>query len=362
MYLPVNIRLNTIEEHGTNRQKAVVAYFDFDGNQVIDAKEAKAYNTADIKISDKQISIKLADGRTDVFENIRYRKPDEYYKSGTIPIAVIDTYDPNLHNGWHGTEVSNTLKKYNPLLALTEFNNSLLLSANPLQRFIVMQMDKNLEFSKKVVNNKILSKIIDLLMKGNLEKTYINSFSRVKKAIDGGAKFQAVNLSSGYNASYKDINRLVSNELGVEITPDNIKDYIYQIKDVLSTKQNEKILMSSESTHKEYVKVKDILKMVEMLESFKIPVYSANCYKTGDKRLEDVFNLFALAKNVKMVEAGTQMPDGRVVHAPTVSRNSLNIDENGNRRIQDSIYYSDNRIDRGCTSYAAPMQLAKDFL
>ena len=80
-----------------------------------------------------------------------------------------------------------------------------------------------------------------------------------------------------------------------------------------------------------------------------------------DREIEQ-FNILALAKNSIIIDAGLIQADGSIIHDKIISHSSLSIDENGKRRIEDAMFYSKDKINRGCTSYATPMALAKDFL
>ena len=124
MYILSNTTIEAIKEKGTAEQKAAAVYFDKNGNGKIDREEADSFNYAKITKTENSLTIQNKNGYIDTFENLNTRKEDSYYKNGSIPIAVIDLYNPECTNSFHGTAVSNTLKKHNKELSLTEIDYS----------------------------------------------------------------------------------------------------------------------------------------------------------------------------------------------------------------------------------------------
>lgn len=354
MYILPNTSIETIEQKGTAEQKATAVYFDVNGNGKIDRTEADSFNYAKITKTEDELTIQHQNGYIDTFENLRTRKPDSYYKSGSIPIAVIDLYNEECPNTFHGTAVSNTLKKYNKELSLTEIDCSPQRCWSKFQKNFAKFADRHLKIATFLSDKKLFPSFI----LGHKEhKSDLAAFQEIKTRIDNGEKFKAVNFSSSINTTYEAINKLVEKELGITITPDNIKENLGKIRAFLEQNPNKKIEWENEK-----VKVKKYLDIIKAMESLNIPIYMAGEYKTGANREIEQFNILALAKNSIIIDAGLIQADGSIIHDKIISHSSLSIDENGKRKIEDAMFYSEDKINRGCTSYATPMALAKDFL
>lgn len=364
MYILPNTPIAKMQESGNAEQAATAIYFDKNGNGVIDKTEADSFNSSKIDKTDEKISIKSVNGYTDTFVNFRTQKDQNYYKSGSIPVAVIDIFQGNGGGGAdHGYGVSNIIKSINPDISVTQVNASPITCYNKFQQFLCKKFDKNPKLEEMIYSNKVMNKLMDFIYSNRdvaQHNAYINAVDKVQNDIDNGMEYKAVNLSSGYEVSYETINSIVKDELGVEITPENIKEYKTQVKDILEQKQDETIVHGSKSGEHE-IKIKDMLTLVDKIENLNIPVYLAGSYYYDKEGTIDAFNLLALADNTLSVEAGTELPNGKIINGKRVSRNSLSLDENGNRRIADSICYDGIELYRGSTSFATPMVLAKEL-
>ena len=360
------ISVKAVQESGSTTQQATANYFDKNGNGILELEESDRFQKAKIEKTDKAIKIINADGSVDIFENMSIEHDEEYYSSGTIPVAVIDMFDTTAGNGWHGKHVCNMMKSVNPDISITKFDNSPTKTYNKFQMAVYNLISKNPKLDKFCSKHQPFKSIVNNILEDGQQTDAVEKcFDEVIQQMNNGKKFQAVNLSASQDCSYPEINRLVGNELGVEITPENIAKYKKQIKEVLETKQNKKFDSVGDP-----VKIKQTLDIIHKIESLNIPVYLASSYKNGK---EDVFNIWALADNAKCIEGGKPQENDEMKTASYVSSSSLSIDETGKKRIENSIYYnqeaykspdSDERISEIAdvsTSLATPMALAKDF-
>ena len=267
MYILPNTKIETIEQKGTTEQKAVATYFDKNGNGKIDREETDSFNYAKITKIENGIKIQNTNGQIDTFENIRARKSDSYYKSGSIPIVVIDTFHKECTNNFHGTAVSNILKNYNKELSLTEIDYAPQRCWNKFQmafgKFaekyhkIFQYLDKKNLFPHFILNKKA-------------QKPMFAAFEEIKTRMNNGEKFEAVNFSSAIGISYEEINKLVEKEIGEPITPDNIKKHSSKIREILEKNENRKI-----ESNDQKVRIKRYLDLIKLMESINIPIYMA---------------------------------------------------------------------------------------
>lgn len=354
MYILPNTKIETIEQKGTEEQKATAVYFDRNGNGKIDRNEADSFNFSKITRTENKIKIQNLNGHVDTFENVEIRKPNEYYKNGTIPIAVVDTFHKDCTNNFHGPAVCNILKQKNKNLSITEIDYAPQRCWNKFQNGFAKFADKHIKVSEFLEKHHLFPNFI---LNKKAQKPLFEAFEEIKTRMNNGEKFKAVNLSSSIGITYEEINKLVEKEIGKPITPNNIKYHSNKIREILEKNENKKI--TSENGK---VKIKTYLELIRLMESINIPIYMAGEYKTGENKDIEQFNILGLAKNSLIVEGGIEQPDGTITHSLNVSHNSLALDQNGKRRIEDSFVYSGSELCRGSTSYATPMALAKAFL
>lgn len=358
----MNIYPNTttsyIEQNGTPEQKMLCSYFDEDDNGIIDSKEATKFNFSKIKINDKNITIQNQ-GKTDVFENMSIRHTDDYYKSGFIPVAVLDDYTMGNSGALdHGYITCNVLKKYNPDLSLDRIETNPTRAYNKLQKFIENKLANHPKLGEFVSKHQWIEALI--FGKDPDSISLQMALDDLNERIGAGIKYKAVNLSLAYGFEYSEINRLVSGELGIEITPDNIAEYKEQILEILKTKKDESIIQDCKGK-KSFIKIATLLKMIDSIEKTKVPFYMASSYKTTDGNNNETWSFLALANNAICVEAGRIDKNGNITHSQSSTHNSLST-KNGKKYIEDSsTMYCGDSILGGGTSFATPMALAKDF-
>ena len=235
------ISVKAVQESGSTTQQATANYFDKNGNGILELEESDRFQKAKIEKTDKAIKIINADGSVDIFENMSIEHDEEYYSSGTIPVAVIDMFDTTAGNGWHGKHVCNMMKSVNPDISITKFDNSPTKTYNKFQMAVYNLISKNPKLDKFCSKHQPFKSIVNNILEDGQQTDAVEKcFDEVIQQMNNGKKFQAVNLSASQDCSYPEINRLVGNELGVEITPENIAKYKKQIKEVLETKQNKK--------------------------------------------------------------------------------------------------------------------------
>ena len=356
MEITPNMSVKTVQKKGTATQISVAEYFDKNGNGILEKEEVDSFEKAKIEKTDKELKITNADGTVDTFENMALEHDEEYYSSGSIPVAVIDTFDV----GWHGKHVCNMMKSVNPDIAITKFENSPSRMDNSAQKAFRLFINNHPKFDDFCSKNKlltaILSKILDSDQIGSIEIC----LDEVKEQMDKGKEFCAVNLSSGVECSYTELNRLVGKELGVEITPENVADYKTQIKEILATKREE----TFKTDDGRDISVGQIVDIINKMESLKIPVYVGSGYEHGEIKNQNM-TMFALADNSVCVEAGKEQANGEMKTVDYVSSNSLSKDATGKNRIENSIHYSSdvpyNGITGVTTSMSTPIALAKDL-
>ncbi len=361
MYILPSTKIEQIAQKGTDEQKTAATYFDKNGNGIIEAQEADSFNYSKIVKTPESLTITSPSGYTDKFINIATPHPDSFYEQGFIPVAVIDDFTMG-GNGTvqHGTNVSNVIKYINPNISLTRINTSHTKYFNPIQKGLIKIFNKHPNMERTLDNHKITKKLLDLIYNNIPHLSMLahkKSCETVKANLDNGMKYKAVNLSAGFDITYSTINELVKNELGIEITPDNISTYRQQIKDIIRNKKDYKISNYNSSGKCVYTKLSETLDVLDAIEQIKIPVYIAGSYKTVND--EETFNLWALADNAICIEGGVEH-NGTIIHDSHVSHNSLAVDKNGHRRLEDSMFYDgSDELERGSNSLAVPIALAK---
>lgn len=365
MYILPSTKVSDIEAKGTSAQKIAVQYFDKDGNGVIDKSEAVHFNTAQIDVSKQKLTITSKDGYVDTFESVDFEHPESYYTQGYIPIAVIDDYTMGRDgiSCQHGTNVCNVIKSINPDISITKFDTNHTLKWNSFQKGLAGFLNKHPKLGELSYKNSFLRNMTDKLLNiSSLTNQNITEhLTTIKKQIDAGQRYEAINMSCGQEITYSELNKFVGKELGVELTPDNIAQYKNQIKEILKAKQNETITYYDSSHNASSISIKEVVNVIEAMEATKTPIYIAGAYKTLDG--EENVNLYALASNSYCVEAGAEKDGKFILDDNFISHNSLALDENGKRRIEDSLIYEGEFecMSRGSTSLATPMALAKEL-
>ncbi len=363
MYILSSTKVSDIEQKGTAEQKIAAQFFDKDGNGIIDRAEADSFNTSKIDVSKQKLTITSKDGFVDEFESVDYQHPESYYTQGYIPVAVIDDFTMGGEgiSCQHGTNVCNTIKSINPDISITKFDTNHTQKWNSFQKGFADFQRKHPKLEKLCYGNDFLrgltGRILNISSLTN--QNIIEHLGTIKEQIEAGQKYEAINMSLGSEVTYPALNALVSKELGVEITPDNASKYKTQIKEILKTKQNETITYYNSSHKPSNLSVKDVVGVIEAMEATETTIYIAGSYKTLDG--EENINLYALADNALCVEAGAEKDGKFILDDNVISHNSLALDENGNRRIEDSLVYEGDFecMSRGSTSLATPMALAK---
>lgn len=342
--------------------KAKVAlFFDKNFNGKEDADEIKEYNSSSVffDTDNKYVNITTSDRKTTKLENIDIWKGDNYYKTGTIPIAVIDGI-----NVEHGRHVINILKNENPELSITGFDHASFKSANFLQRNFVKFVDHTalgrFLYTNELTGGLMRSLEEKLITPDLTLKNCADALDDVKKQMDKGIKFQAVNMSSGIDISYEQINAICEQELGEKITPENIAKHKTKIKEILNKKAKENSDLEITATKPaEEMNLGLLMDIVSKIEKLEVPVYVAQSYKEF-KTGQQTFNIYSLANNSRTVEAGKINSDG-TINSPGGSTNSMALDEKGQRRIAAPVHYTGEIVEYASTSYATPMVLARDF-
>ena len=387
----VNAKVSDVEENGTEIQKSVVYHFDEDGDGIINAREAFNFNNSKIEKTSDYIRIIHPNGEVVTYENILEDKGEDYYKQGTIPVAVVDLFTgKGLGYGDHGLSVCNILKQHNPDIAITKFNVSQLKNYSPEQIAVsdYIVENKAWDFADEIYassdsNNTNLTEYPDFIefleqypdLKTKLKTTndlrkfleknksqdelgeYLNGIKEIKKAMDEGAEFKAVNLSSSFSISYEAINALCESEIGEKITPENIAKYKNQIKSVLY-KNKDKEILEGRYSDVDKSDISHIVDMIDAIEDLKIPVYMAGAYRKDDGKTE-AFNAYALANNAIYVESGVYV-DGKLTTHPVCSPCSLSVNsKTGQKYIADSRVNDNGIIGCSSTSMSTPIVLAE---
>lgn len=354
-----NMSVKDVQQKGTATQKATAEYFDKNGNGILEKGEVDCFQKAKVEKNYKEIKITNADGSTDTFENMAIEHDEDYYSSGTVSVAVIDTFSGG---SWHGKHVCNLMKSVNPDIAITKFNNSPTRSPDKTQQLLLNFFIEHPEIDDFCTKHEPFKTLTDKIL-GTAQINAIEiCLDEIIEQTKEGKKFQAVNLSSGVDCSYSELNRLVGNELGIELTPENIADYKTQIKEILETKRNETYTDSDGRS----LNVGKMLDIIHKMESIDAPIYVASSYERGKIKNVNI-NIFALADNAKCIEAGKEQENGEMKTSSHVSSNSLSKDEKtGEKRIENSIHYSSDvpvdGITGVTTSMSTPIALAKDLM
>ena len=326
-------------QNGAYTQAFLSLYFDRDNNGIIDDNEAKKIETSVIDFSENCTSFFVYNITNpkdiQVFENLSIPKSDEYYSSGTIPVAVVDGF--NEGDDEHGIIVSNILKQYNPDIAITKYNYH--------HDDVVIVVPKNFHCG-------------GCHKTGETYEVIVNPLMRLKQNVFFGKKYAAINLSMGYTMDYETINALCSKDLKVRLTPENIAQYKTQIKEILWEKcrKNPDLTYTNTRT-KEEINIRDVLQEIEIFDSLDIPIYVAQSYKS-EEYTKETFNLFSLINTAVTVEAGTETT------RPLSSSNSFSVDEKtGKKRFAEGLAFigtvTDLEINKNSTSFATPEFLAK---
>lgn len=362
----LNRRNNTY----TSEQKAVAVYFDKNNNGVIDSDEAINFNRSKIVKEKDKIKIALPNGKVVEYEDLTRAKSDKYYKSGHIPVAVIDIFsgpEDSFGCAGHGNSVANLIKKHNPDISLTKFDASPMRTYTDEQKNFIAKCEENPNYEEELVKTPEGRSYLEKLFSPDTTiKPYAVALDEVQQQIGNGVKFDAVNLSSGCSITYEDLNKICEQELGTAITPENVAKYRMQIKNILSKKINsgEVTKLNIQRAGGE-MDAKLILSIMDKIENLKIPVYVASGYKVKDEKTGmatdiQTVNLFAIPKNARAVQGGTTF-NGKI-QSPLCNTNSLGINpETGKRYIEDDLDYSAGEFSRNTASFATPIALAKEL-
>ena len=154
-----SVTINDISRNGTIEQQMAIL-FDSDINGVLDEKEISIFNSSKIQYNEEKATITTPDGKTRTLPNIYEHKSDEFYQSGTIPVAVVDVFSGA--NDFHGYAVSNIIKNENPDISVTRIDYQPESFQNPnfLQKMLIsfakseigMDILRNSEFLDKPKN------------------------------------------------------------------------------------------------------------------------------------------------------------------------------------------------------------------
>jgi len=341
-----NTNLLNLQMDYTSIHSVVAAYFDknLDGN--IDEKEASIFNSANFEVAPSAVKIET-DDEIIVFSDMGDDKGEKFYSAGNTPVAVVDCFSGIGRR--HGLIVSNMIKKHNPDIAISAFDISPMAYYNPFQKALAYFFERFPKLQEAAIENDYAA---DILNKIFPFETTADVYKKTLEVVKDSGRFDALNLSSGLDCTYEEINRLCEGHLGVRLTPANIASYRDEIKEILKSKSNER--MKYIRDFEDSIKISKIVDLVDEIESIEAPVYLAGSYKTLEG--EDTFNLMALAKNTLCVEGGADD-----VTASNISSNSFSRDEKtGEKRLENSLIF-DGHILGYSTSFATPIRLAKDL-
>ena len=339
-----------IEVTGKNKEDMAWQFFDKNLNREKDPEEIRRLNSS-IVIFDmerKSISITTPDKKTTTLDNMGIWKGDEFYKTGSIEVAVIDDM-----RGLHGITVTNILKKDNPNLSISTFNNMSDDMLNPLQKLwknLFEKIEENPAFQNFILRKendnlrKIYSSIYESMLPEDLTlKRMSYALDNVSKEMKNGKNFKAVNMSFSVDMTYSDINKLCRNEIGEEITPENIAKHRMKIKEILErTAKENKDLDVFEPRYGGVQKLSNMVEVLKKTENLKIPAYIAQCYVGSG---QEVVNILALADNA--------IPVGSP--AEGVSNNSL-----GTKK-EVAVHFVGDEVTVGSTSFATPVVMAREL-
>ena len=273
-FLP-KVSFNGAEDKGAELKKSVVEYCDKSDNGIFELQ------TSDEFIKENEQNSQT----TDTFENLSFKHGEEYYSSGTVPVAVIGTFKGE--SGVKGLQVCNTIKSVNPDVSITKIDAGF--SGKPEKTSADSFINDHPLVDNFIYENKLLRNISGVILSETQSDSVEKCLDELIKQQDSGAEFKAVNLSCECECSYPEINRLVIQETNEEITPENIYDYKSDIKQVLEGKRDRRILAQAGKQ-----KISQLLNIIEKTEELNVPVYMTGSAQVGD---EKVFNLFALADN-----------------------------------------------------------------
>lgn len=341
-----------------------INFFDLNLNGELEQNEINIFEASKFENHDNRKRIITPDGNIYDFQDMSIDKGDEFYKTGTIPVAVIDDI-----KNWHGKVIMNILKDKNPDLSVYGFDSNSKNSLNFFQKTfqnIIQYIQQNPElcniayYSSENMRNILINLENEIIPNDFRDKDLGYALDEIKKEIDNGKNFKAINLSLAQTISYDDINKLCKDKIGEEITPENCAKYKTQIKEIFKqkVKENKNIKLFDTRYSEEIVNVSVILENIEKIEALKIPTYLAQSYK--DKNNSQTFNLYSLADNALTVESGRINKDNSL-SIPKSSTNSCALDENGKRRIAVPDIFDGDSIDMYSTSFATPIVLANEL-
>ncbi len=357
------------------RRGAILPFFDKDFSGTLDEIEIDFMSKTDIKeaVMGDYLTLSTPEGEI-TYKNIENDRGEEYYQTGSIPVAVVDSF-PKTADA-HGNVVSNIIKEENPDLQVSRFDVDTAYPYNPLQKMI-FALGNKVESSQQAVEflgnhpfiNNLYENLGRLIRPENKDEKSIElALDQVLEQMKNGKEFKAVNLSQGIWCNYEDINSLLGKEIeqggriGEAITPENAAKYKTEIKQILRelVAQDENITYEDGRYHHQ-AKVKDILSVIDKMEELKIPIYTAQSYLSSkpETRGAQTFNWLSLADNAKTVESG-KIVDGKV-NSPYVSTSSFALDENRKRRIEAPLHYDGHSFAYGSSSFATPMALAHEL-
>ena len=364
MEISIAQKVNNLPKDDFVDNSWAINFFDLNLNGEFEKNEINIFEASKFENHDNIKRIITPDGNIYDFQDMSINKGDEFYKTGTIPVAVIDDI-----KNWHGKVIMNILKNKNLDLSVYGFDSNSKNSLNSFQKIfqnIIQYIQQNPElrniayYSSENIRNILINLENKIIPDDFRDKDIGYALDEVKKEIDNGKNFEAINLSLGQAISYNDINKICKDKIGEEITPENCAKYKTQIKEIFKqkVKENKNLKLFDARYSEETINLSVILENIEKIEKLKIPTYLAQTYK--DKNNSQTFNLYSLADNTLTVESGRINKDNSL-SVPKSSTNSCALDENGKRRIVVPDIFDGYFIDMYSTSFATPIVLANEL-
>ncbi len=273
-FLP-KVSFNGAEDKGAVLKKSVVEYCDQSDDGIF-----KLQNSDESEKENRQDSENSIE---DTFDDLSFKHDEEYYSSGTIPVAVINDFRGNSDS----IRVCNMIKSVNPDVSITKLDSGLVSPSKDTS--VGSFISDHPLIDNFVYENKLLRNLSGFLLSETQNDTIEKCLDKLLELQKSGVEYKAVNISCDCVCSYSEINRLVIQETNVEITPENIGEYKPNIKQVLETKRDKRIVSDGNK-----IKVSQLLNIVKKTEELNIPVYMTGNENSGGKKS---FNLFSLADN-----------------------------------------------------------------
>jgi len=265
------------EEQRMALQKTAVEYC----NKRNDLETAGSSLSADVKTDDS-------------FEAQGKKRSPKYYTSGSIPVAVINSFAEPTDT----INSFNTIKSINPDISLLEFNGATEKKHNSIERGVNNFIKKHPALDVFIYDNTFLNTVSRTLLPNSEEditEECLDNIADLNK--NGIIPFKAVNMPISQNCSFRELNRLVIQELNTEITPENLSKYKKHIKEILKSKRTQRLISQNKK-----IKISQLLNIIRKMENLEVPVYIPA--SNSDKS----FNILSLANNAISVQEADSEP------------------------------------------------------